>query len=96
MCGRAAQTVSTSQIAAASLGITNLSRIQREGSMPDTSNEIKYDDSEVGANNTDKDNFNMSPGMDAAVIWMENGQLKMDRKMYVHDTGGFEVRHHVR
>lgn len=30
-----------------------------------------------------KDNFNMSPGMSAAVIWMDDGELKMDKKVYV-------------
>ena len=90
MCGRAVQTVSTSHAAARSLGIKSQAEFI-SNAMQCTGQESKHHaaqqaPSEVqGSDHSVDDNFNMSPGMDAAVIWMENGKMKMDRKVYVVD-----------
>lgn len=81
MCGRAAQTVHAAQVAAANFGVSRANKAmnvplrgQSAGGTDSASNVDKY-------GNGDRDNYNMSPGMDAAVIWIENGELKTDRKV---------------
>jgi len=82
MCGRAAQTVHASHVAAASLGIKNQSRNHNDVAPSELSDGKSH--SYVlpdGKGMSESDNYNMSPGMDAAVIWMDGGELKMDRKV---------------
>ena len=81
MCGRAAQTVHASYAAARSLGISPPATKAKEEAGND---EGEADGSSSTSYRGDRDNYNMSPGMDAAVIWEEVGQLKMDRKVYVY------------
>lgn len=92
MCGRAVQTVQAAHFAASSFGAQRLSHPGEprndtafDQSNDDTNNGGPSDSSDPREkySNVDRDNYNMSPGMDAAVIWMENGELKMDRKVYV-------------
>jgi hypothetical protein len=82
MCGRAAQTVHASHIAAGSLGLKIRTVNQHGAATTDVSHEPKYQELH-GNSFSERDNYNLSPGMDAAVIWMEHGELKMDRKVYV-------------
>ena len=85
MCGRAAQTVYASQVAAACLGVKDNSGNQSNAVTSESSVEQNYQDKFVhdGHTHSERDNYNMSPGMDAAVMWMEDGELRMDRKVYV-------------
>ena len=83
MCGRAAQTVAATLVAAATFGVSKGTETndvpsagQNSGTFASPTNSGKLD-------LTSRDNYNMSPGMDAAVIWMEKGELKMGRKVYV-------------
>ena len=80
MCGRAAQTVHASQVAAVCLGVKKLSGNQcaAVASSVEQSEESFVQD---GRSHQERDNYNMSPGMDAAVMWMEDGELRMDRKV---------------
>jgi len=83
MCGRAAQTVYASQVAASCLGVKNVSGNQGKAVTSEPS--VEHQDNFVhdGRSHSERDNYNMSPGMDAAVMWMEDGELRMDRKVYV-------------
>lgn len=84
MCGRFAQTTNATHVAASSFGVSRASKasdISAHGRNSDSVDDFSSKSGELG--NGDRDNYNMSPGMDAAVIWMENGELKMDRKVYV-------------
>mmetsp|Transcript_73677 Transcript_73677/g.213444 ORF Transcript_73677/g.213444 Transcript_73677/m.213444 type:complete len:101 (+) Transcript_73677:200-502(+) len=87
MCGRAAQTVHASHCAASSFGLDVSSRPTAAKKQDDFENDDGSQNHEGGSSvayqKIDRDNYNMSPGMDAAVMWMENGRLKMDRKVYV-------------
>jgi hypothetical protein len=83
MCGRAAQTAIATQIAAASFGVPRASRANDVAAQGHTTDSVDSSRSTGKLGNGDRDNYNMSPGMDAAVMWMENGELKMDRKVYV-------------
>ncbi len=78
MCGRAAQTVHSIHIASNSFGVPTTSR-QISAGIVSHSSEVTSDLPRVGGE--ERNNYNLSPGMDAAVIWMENGELTMDRKV---------------
>jgi len=80
MCGRAAQTQSAVQAAAASLGIGSSS-----------GGAVSPVDQHQTATATERqDNYNMSPGMDALVFWKDpkSGEIRCDRK-----TWGLVPRH---
>lgn len=83
MCGRAAQTVYAAHCAASSFGIPR----PAAAAPPSEQNDESKQNEEAPAGETakkysgERDNYNMSPGMDASVIWEENGKLQMDRKM---------------
>jgi hypothetical protein len=79
MCGRAAQTATTTRVAAATFGV---SRPDKAADVPSKGQDTDMVDSSSSGDG-DRDNYNLSPGMDAAVIWIEHGELKMDRKVYV-------------
>jgi hypothetical protein len=83
MCGRAAQTGNTTQIVANSFGVSRSSGANDVSIQGGNANMLDSSRNAGNLRNIDRDNYNMSPGMDAAVIWMENGELKMDRKVYV-------------
>lgn len=94
MCGRFAQTTNATHVAASSFGVSRASKasdISAHGRNSDSVDDFSSKSGELG--NGDRDNYNMSPGMDAAVIWMENGELKMDRKVWGLVTKGGNPQH---
>jgi putative SOS response-associated peptidase YedK len=97
MCGRTAQTHSAVQAAAASLANVandNTAISRSESTTRATSEEgtsaVSYpiwnsiDASEDDdAEDTNRDNYNLSPGMDAIVFWKDNaGKIQMGRKVW--------------
>jgi putative SOS response-associated peptidase YedK len=83
MCGRAAQTLDAANLAGASLGATpNNFQTSSGSSINQGSSHDKSDDYEL------QDNYNMSPGMDAIVMWKEDGKIRMDRKVWGLVTKG--------
>lgn len=89
MCGRAAQTVNAAHFAASSFGAKQPEHTKRKAPADSSSSQDKVESTRSSTDSSnadayakqDRDNYNMSPGMDAAVIWMENGELKIDRKV---------------
>lgn len=83
MCGRAAQTAHAIQFAANFFGVPpgnpNSSTRESRNLPPEAQGDAKHESLSSGKEH--RDNYNLSPGMDATVIWLENGELKMDRKV---------------
>lgn len=77
MCGRAAQTVGVANLAGDSLGATPSGHRTR----PERSNQNTTTSHTSRNEYEPKDNYNLSPGMDAVVMWKEEGKLIMDRKV---------------
>ena len=81
MCGRAAQTAHAIQFAANFFGVPhrNADASTREPTPETQGGDTRHESSSSGKGH--RDNYNLSPGMDAVVIWLENGELRMDRKV---------------
>ncbi len=81
MCGRAAQTLNVANLAGDSLGATPSGHRTR----PERSNNSSHQNTTTSRTSRNeyelKDNYNLSPGMDAVVMWKEEGKLIMDRKV---------------
>lgn len=96
MCGRAAQTAHAIQFAANFFGVParNADTSTREppNLPPEAQGGDPANESFSSAKRT-RDNYNLSPGMDAVVIWLENGELKMDRKVWGLVTKGGTSQH---
>ena len=84
MCGRAAQTAHAIQFAANFFGVPRRNADASARETPHIPPETQGGDPKHASSSSAKeyrDNYNLSPGMDAVVIWLENGELKMDRKV---------------
>eukprot|EP00934_Nitzschia_sp_Nitz4_P000069 Nitzschia sp. Nitz4//scaffold3_size479765//232072//233338//NITZ4_000097-RA/size479765-processed-gene-1.289-mRNA-1//-1//CDS//3329550749//69//frame0 len=103
MCGRAAQTVHIAQVAAASFGVnvTNNrivpppnARSRNDANHTAGGNHAQQtSESSITTGYEVRDNYNMSPGMDATVIWLENGKIQADRKVWGLVTKGGSNNH---
>jgi putative SOS response-associated peptidase YedK len=83
MCGRAAQTLQVANLAATSLGAAqNNNSTRTDGGNSTSQNSTSKEHYEQ------RDNYNMSPGMDALVTWKEDGKITMDRKVWGLVTKG--------
>ena len=62
-------------------GLTNRSMAGASTSTTPASNIQEIAMANIGLEEGSRDNYNMSPGMDASVIWMEDGEFKVDQKV---------------
>jgi putative SOS response-associated peptidase YedK len=85
MCGRAAQTLHAAKLGAEMVGAPLVGLDDRRGGSPENASPIKDAES---SDHEQRDNYNMSPGMDAAVIWKDDGELKTGRKVWGLVTKG--------
>jgi putative SOS response-associated peptidase YedK len=87
MCGRAVQTVGVAVNAARRFGVSPSNASSSSSSAMHSSSssspaEEQSHDTTTKLDDIPRDNFNMSPGMDAIVIYMEDGKLKLDKKKW--------------
>lgn len=86
MCGRAAQTFQAATAAAQSLGVPESNRNTQRPQHRTSGSSTPAAPNAVGATEQQAelsvDNFNMSPGMDAIVIFQDNKQLTAGRKLW--------------
>jgi len=82
MCGRAAQTHHAVRAAAESLGLASSSASQNNETA--TAAAPSRNQSTSSSSNIEEwqDNYNMSPGMDALVIWKVGDSVKISRKVW--------------
>jgi putative SOS response-associated peptidase YedK len=92
MCGRAAQTEFAIRTAAEVLGANRKNASTTTHGSLDSSSRARTDATAVHKNNSasTRDNYNMSPGMDAVVFWLDRTtrDVKMDRKVWGLVTRG--------
>mmetsp|Transcript_27521 Transcript_27521/g.42363 ORF Transcript_27521/g.42363 Transcript_27521/m.42363 type:complete len:364 (+) Transcript_27521:69-1160(+) len=80
MCGRAAQTLQAAKDGAELVGVPLVGIDEHRGS---NGQDDPFEGKGAGSGGHEqRDNYNMSPGMDALIIWNECGRLKMGRKVW--------------